>query len=253
MPETHISDELRSLFRSQRSCVVLSGAGISAESGIPTFRDALTGLWERFSAEELGTPRAFARDPAFVWGWYEWRHAKVLEANPNAAHLALAGWTRDRADVAIVTQNVDDLHERAGARNVIHLHGSLHRPRCASCLADYVLPEGVPNEPDGGRRLDPPRCLSCGGLVRPGIVWFEESLPQEEWRAAERAARTCRLLLSIGTSGLVSPATDLPHLAAQHGATIVQINPQPTPLDSIADYSLRGAAGEILPRLLSPD
>jgi NAD-dependent deacetylase len=245
-------DDVRRLLRLPRPCVVLTGAGISAESGIPTFRDALTGLWARFSAERLATPEAFARDPALVWGWYEWRRAKVLQAEPNAAHRAIALWARDRADITIVTQNVDDLHERAGAQNIIHLHGSLHQPRCAACSLEHVLPNIIPEEPEGWRRLDPPRCLHCGGRVRPGIVWFGENLPQSAWAAAEKAARQCRLLLSIGTSSLVSPAADLPIIAARHGATIVQVNPQPTPLDSIADFSLRGAAGEILPKILSP-
>ena len=153
---------------------------VSAESGIPTFRDALTGLWERFDATDLATPDAFLKDEELVWGWYEWRRMKVLRAQPNPAHLAIAALAQHVPTLTVVTQNVDDLHERAGSVGVLHLHGSLHSPRCADCGQAHILPPGIPGEPDGGRRLRPPPCRHCGGAVRPGVVWFDEDLPIKE-------------------------------------------------------------------------
>ena len=150
--------------------VVFTGAGVSAESGIATFRDALTGLWERFDVKYLATPEAFLRDEELVWGWYEWRRMKVLRAQPNPAHIAIAALARYVPKLTVITQNVDDLHERAGSFGVLHLHGSLHSPRCAACSQAHSLPRGVPEEPEGGRRVRPPRCMNCGGAVRPGVV-----------------------------------------------------------------------------------
>ena len=236
--------------RAARRVVVLTGAGVSAESGIATFRDAQTGLWERFAAEDLATPGAFRRDPDLVWGWYEWRRMQVLRARPNAAHRAVAALAAKVPALSVVTQNVDDLHERAGSRGVVHLHGSLHAPRCSACDEPFALPPEAPREPDGGRRLAPPRCARCGAAVRPGVVWFGESLPADAWREAEQAVADCELLLAIGTSGLVHPAASLPALARGHGATVLVINPVPTGLDALAQHVLRGKAGELLPALL---
>jgi len=231
--------------------VVLSGAGVSAESGIATFRDAQTGLWQRFRAEELATPEAFRHDPALVWGWYEWRRMQVLRAAPNPAHHAIAALAGRMPALTVVTQNVDDLHERAGSRDVVHLHGSLHAPRCSACAEPFALAPGIPSEPEGGRRLEPPRCASCGAAVRPGVVWFGESLPRVAWLRAQRAVEDCELLLTVGTSGLVHPAAGLPALARRAGATVVVINPVPTALDVVAHHVLRGPAGEQLPALLA--
>jgi len=217
------SSLLRAL-RSARHVVVFTGAGVSAESGIPTFRDALTGLWERFDPGELATADAFRRDPALVWGWYEWRRMKVLQARPNPAHMAIAELAGHVPQLTLITQNVDDLHERAGSREVIHLHGSLHRPRCFACAREPAEPLPAPDEPEAGRRLEPPRCRHCGGRLRPGVVWFGESLPGDALRAAFAAARACDLLLSVGTSGVVYPAAEVPHLARAAGATLVQVN-----------------------------
>ena len=233
-----------------KKLVVLSGAGISAESGIPTFRDALTGLWENFDAMDLATPEAFQRDKALVWGWYEWRRMKVLLSHPNPDHRALVQLEEYVPELTLVTQNVDDLHERAGSQNVLHLHGSLHAPRCFACNRPTDYPEGIPEEPEGGRRIQPPCCIHCGGDIRPGVVWFGEGLPDSEWRAAEQPARTCDVLLSIGTSGLVYPAAALPSIAKASGATVVVINPNVTDQDQQATYCLRGAAGEVLPALV---
>lgn len=236
--------------RAARRVAVLTGAGVSAESGIATFRDAQTGLWERFAAEDLATPEAFRRDPALVWGWYEWRRMQVLRAGPNPAHRAIAALAERVPALSLITQNVDDLHERAGSRGVVHLHGSLHAPRCFDCGEPFAFPAAAPREPDGGRRLAPPRCARCGGAVRPGVVWFGESLPVDAWREAGQAVADCELLLAVGTSGLVHPAAGLPALARRHGATVVLINPVPTALDAVAQHLLRGKAGELLPALL---
>ncbi len=230
---------------------VLSGAGMSAESGIPTFRDALTGLWARFDATELATPQAFERDPALVWGWYEWRRMKVLQSQPNPGHISLAQLAVRGVAVTVATQNVDDLHERAGSRAVHHLHGSLHAPRCFECGARHSFGPQIPAEPEGGRRLDPPRCTRCGGLIRPGVVWFGEMLPEDAWQAATEAILNCDVMIIIGTSGLVYPAAGLPGLAANRGKPVIQINPAPTDHDDCARVSLRGKAGELLPALLA--
>jgi len=236
--------------RRARHVTVLTGAGVSAESGVPTFRDRLTGLWERYDAAELATPEAFDSDPSLVWGWYEWRRAVVHRAQPNPAHLALARLAGRVPRLTLVTQNVDDLHERAGNAGVLHLHGQLARPYCEQCLAPFQLPDPDPDAPEGGRRIEPPRCGACGGRVRPGVVWFGESLPQGPWRAAVEAARQCEVFFCIGTSALVQPAASLIDLARQSGAVTVQVNPNPTETDRTVTHLLRGKAGEIMPLLV---
>lgn len=230
--------------------VVFTGAGVSAESGIPTFRDALTGLWERFDATDLATPDAFRKDEVLVWGWYEWRRMRVLQARPNPAHLAIAALAQHVPKLTVVTQNVDDLHERAGSADVLHLHGSLHSPRCSSCEQAHLLPSGIPDEPDGGRRLRPPRCQYCGGSVRPGVVWFGEELPAAALSRAIAVARKCDLLLVIGTSGLVQPAARIPLLARLAGANVLQVNLTDSQLEDICTWSIQGAAGVVVPMLL---
>ena len=240
---------LRERLRAARRVVVFTGAGVSAESGIPTFRDALTGLWARFDAERLATPQAFRADPELVWGWYEWRRMQVMRTQPNAAHRAIAA-LEGRMPTTVVTQNVDDLHERGGSQGPIHLHGSLLAPRCFGCGAPAALPPGIPGEPEGGRRLAPPRCAACGDAVRPGVVWFGEALPQREMREAFDAAAGCDLLFSVGTSSLVHPAAEIPCVAKRAGACVVQVNPNATPLDAACDFNLRGPAARLLPALL---
>ena len=244
-----ITEEIINKLRTAKRVVVFTGAGVSTESGIPTFRDALTGLWENFDAEDLANPRAFKQDPAMVWGWYEWRRMKVLHAMPNPAHLAIAALAGLVPRLTLVTQNVDDLHERAGSLDVLHLHGRLHKPFCFACKRPYEYPSGIPDEPEGGRHIEPPRC-KCGGRIRPGVVWFGESLPDSEWDAANDAAYRCDAFLCIGTSSLVQPAARLPHLAIQRGAMVIQINPNPTTLDDSASINLHGTAGDVLPWLL---
>lgn len=236
--------------RTAHHVVVFTGAGVSAQSGIPTFRDSLTGLWARFDAASLATSEAFRADPALVWGWYEWRRMKALQAQPNAGHHAIAELARHVPKLTLVSQNVDDLHERAGSADVIHLHGSLHRPRCFECAEPASEPLGTPDEPEGGRRLPPPNCTRCGGPLRPGVVWFGESLPVDDLSAAFAAAERCDVLISVGTSGLVYPAAEIPGLAWRAGATVVHVNPQASaPLDD-RQYALAGSAEDQLPALV---
>jgi NAD-dependent deacetylase len=223
-------------------CVVaLTGSGISAESGVPTFRDAQTGLWERYDPHRLATPGAFARDPELVWRWYAWRRDLVEAAGPNAGHEALARLERSVPGFSLVTQNVDGLHGEAGSENVLELHGNIRRSRCSA--------ENLTVEPEETDHV-PPLCPNCGAPLRPDVVWFGEALPAAEARAASEAARSCDLFLSVGTSGLVYPAAALPYEALEAGATVVEVNPEPTPLASDAHYSLRGRAGEVLPELV---
>lgn len=231
--------------------VVFTGAGVSAESGIPTFRDALTGLWERFDPEALATPDAFRRNPALVWGWYEWRRMQVMRAQPNAAHRAIAELEERAGRFTLITQNVDDLHDRAGSRSPLRLHGSLFAPRCFDCDEPAALAPEIPEEPEAGRSLAPPRCARCGGLVRPGVVWFGEALPEAAIARAFEAAQSCDVLLSVGTSSLVHPAAQVPFVAKQAGARVIQVNPNPTALDEIADINLRAPAATALPTLVA--
>jgi NAD-dependent deacetylase len=222
--------------------VAFTGAGISAESGIPTFRGP-DGLWRSFSPEKLATPEAFARDPRLVWEWYDWRRQIIHKAQPNAGHRALAEIERRAAGrFTLVTQNVDGLHDRAGSRNVVKLHGDIWRVRCLECAAEE-LNEQVPLEPL------PPRCR-CGGLLRPGVVWFGEALPESAWQRAFEAATQAEIFLVIGTSAMVYPAAGLVQVAHQSGARVAIVNPESTPADELADWNLRGPAGETLARLL---
>jgi len=233
-----------------RHVVVFTGAGVSAESGIPTFRDALSGLWERFDAEELATPEAFRRNPDLVWGWYEWRRMLVMRAQPNAAHRAIARLEERVGRFTLITQNVDDLHDRAGSRSVLRLHGSLFAPRCFDCDEPAPLSAQVPDEPAPGRALAPPRCARCGGLVRPGVVWFGEPLPEAAIARAFEAAQSCDVFVSVGTSSLVHPAAQVPFVAKRAGARVIQVNPNPTALDEVADLNLRSPAATALPTLV---
>lgn len=225
---------------------MLSGAGISAESGVPTFRDDKNGLWARFDPYELSSVRGWQQHPERVWGWYLWRHYLVGQVEPNDGHRAVADWERD-ADVEVITQNVDDLHERAGSSAVHHLHGSLFEFCCATCGLPYT--GQLPDMPEPTLEVSPPVC-DCGGLVRPAIVWFGEQLPDEPWRRAVEATESADVLVVVGTSGLVYPAAGLPELALTHGTTVVEVNPEPTPLSASATVTLRDTASRALPGLL---
>jgi NAD-dependent deacetylase len=246
-----ISEALIQTLQTAKHLVVLTGAGVSAESGIPTFRDALTGLWENYEAETLASEDGFLADPALVWGWYEWRRNKVLQSKPNPAHVAIAKLATAVPKFTLITQNVDDLHERAGSQNVLHLHGSLHHPRCLNCNAPYELPvESTQQEIQlKESRIEPPKCLLCDGDIRPGVVWFGESLPVDSWEDSVEACEQCDVMLIVGTSAAVYPAANLPYIANKNGATVVQVNPMITTFNAIAAHNLHGKAGEILPQL----
>jgi NAD-dependent deacetylase len=251
MPEiVSLPQQVLDRLRGAEHIAILTGAGVSAESGIPTFRDKLVGLWENFDPAELATPDAFQRDPALVWGWYEWRRAKVLCAQPNAAHRSIAKMAKLVPKLTLITQNVDDLHERAGSREVLHLHGELAKPYCERCRGPYTLPSGIPEIPPQGQRIEPPTCPRCGSRIRPGVVWFGEGLPVRPWQSAVNAVQSCDVFLSIGTSAIVQPAASLIGMAARARSFTIQINPNPTEADDMVSFSLEGAAGRVMPALL---
>ena len=228
---------------------VLSGAGISAESGVPTFRDDKNGLWARFDPYELSSTAGWENHPERVWAWYLWRHHLVHRVDPNDGHRALAGWERTAGivDVSVITQNVDDLHERAGSSSVHHLHGSLFAFRCDGCGLPYSGP--LPEMPEPVLEAAPPHCV-CGGLIRPDIVWFGEPLPDGPWDAAVDAVRNADLMIVVGTSAIVYPAAGLPELALGRGTVVVEVNPEPTPLSDSVTVSIRESASTALPTLL---
>jgi NAD-dependent deacetylase len=222
---------------------VLTGAGISAESGVPTFRGE-EGLWKKFRPEELANFHAFIRNPDLVWEWYAYRRKLIHEVKPNAGHYALVELERRVKEFTLVTQNVDNLHRRAGSKSMVELHGNIERSYCIDCGA-------IVEELDIDSLTKAPRCVHCGGLVRPDVVWFGEMLPREAFSRAEQAARHCDLFLCIGTSAVVYPAASLPYTAFDQGAFVVEINRERTELSTRAHESLLGAAGEILPQLVS--
>ncbi|OBK17539.1 NAD-dependent deacylase [Mycobacterium asiaticum] len=229
--------------------VVLSGAGISAESGVPTFRDDKNGLWASFDPYELSSVQGWESNPERVWGWYLWRHYLVADVQPNEGHRAIAQWQDhpEVSSVTVVTQNVDDLHERAGSTTVHHLHGSLFEFRCARCNMRYSEP--LPVMTEAAIEVEPPVCR-CGGLIRPDIVWFGEMLPQGPWQSAVVATETADLVVVVGTSAVVYPAAGLPELAVARGIPVIEVNPEPTPLTSSVNLSIRESASTALPGLL---
>jgi NAD-dependent deacetylase len=235
----------RALLAGARAIAVLTGAGISAESGIPTFRDALTGLWARFRPEDLATPAAFVRDPARVWAWYAGRRAQVASVAPNAGHRALAKIEDDAAArgarFTLVTQNVDGLHHAAGSRRIHELHGNIRRVKC--------FDQGHPAAAWSEAGEMPPRCEACGSMLRPDVVWFGEMLPEGALEDALAVAASCDVFLSVGTSGLVEPAAWLPFAALDAGAAVIEVNPERTPLTAKATLALEGTAGAVLPLL----
>lgn len=259
--------ELAEAVRSARRVVVLSGAGISAESGVPTFRDAQTGLWERFSPEQLASEDAWWADPALVWSWYQWRARMVRACAPNPGHRAVGQWQRALArtggSLQVVTQNVDDLHERGGAEVLSHLHGSLFEYRCAECGEPADHDPGAAGERQDGAPLagqeedlenllltPPPDCEHCAdGLLRPGIVWFGEMLSTDALDRAYFALDQCDLAVVVGTSAVVQPAASLPFVALGAGAAVVEVNPEVTEFTSAATWHLSGPAGTVLPAL----
>lgn len=240
-----IPDPLLDALRGCSRPVVMTGAGISAESGIPTFRDAGTGLWARFRPEDLATPQAFDADPELVWNWYQWRREQLSEVSPNAGHRALVELGRHKPLLTLVTQNVDGLHQAAGSKQVIELHGSIVKTICHKTgkpvderfvRQSGEVPPRSPHHPDG--------------LCRPAVVWFGEALPAGALNQAMDAARRCDLFLSVGTSSVVEPAASLALMAGDAGACVVEINPAETPLTQLADFALKGPAGSVLPKLV---
>ncbi len=228
--------------RTSQRVVALTGAGVSQESGLRTFRDAQTGIWTQHRPEDLASPEAFRRNPQLVWDWYAWRREAIKGVRPNPGHYALAEMERRFPRFTLITQNVDGLHILAGSRVVLELHGNILRVRCSECGA-YTEEEQEPGE-------DVPHCRVCGGLLRPDVVWFGEALPRSALEQAVEAARTCDLFLSIGTSGVVQPAASLAYAARNRGAVLIEVNPEVTPLTSKANFFLQGKSGEILPALL---
>jgi NAD-dependent deacetylase len=233
--------EVAELIGNVKHICVLTGAGISAESGVPTFRGK-EGLWEKFRPEELATPEAFAENPQRVWCWYQYRRDLLANVQPNAGHTALARWESLISDFLVVTQNVDGLHQVAGNRKVCELHGDIRANRCSRCGAE----SSADAAPVSGQV---PLC-ACGGMLRPGVVWFGEALPEGPLRAAICAAQACDLMVTVGTSALVYPAAALPELALQAGAAVIEINTEETSFTPHATHHLRGSAGEILPELV---
>ena len=232
------------LLAQAQSILCLTGAGISAESGIATFRDAETGLWSNFDPQTLASQAGFAADPGLVWQWYMERLAAMERAQPNPGHTALANLAELVPSFTLVTQNIDNLHERAGNRGVLHIHGRITRFRCNLCSSEHPLTES-----DRAHER-PPTCAVCSNVVRPDVVWFGENLPGRVLDAAWRAAERADVMLVIGTSGVVYPAAQLPTVAKEQGAIVIDINPDCTPISEIADFFLQGPSGEIMPELV---
>jgi NAD-dependent deacetylase len=241
-----LNDHLLTRLGQARHVMVLTGAGMSAESGIPTFRDAQTGIWEKFRAEDLATPEAFEANPERVWQWYEERRAIVRSARPHAGHQALVALESLVPELSLITQNVDGLHQLAGSRNVTELHGNILRSKC------HISGRPISTEWLGGSaQTVPPSPYVSRGFARPDVVWFGEVLPRKALEAAMNAAMDCDFCISAGTTSLVQPAASLPMMALEHGAAVIEINPRETPLSSHAHQCLRGVASEVLSHLVS--
>ena len=237
-----LPDDLVDALRTAGRVVVLTGAGVSAESGVPTFREAQTGLWQQYDPRELATPQAFARNPRLVWEWYQWRRQLIEKARPNPAHYALVDLEPHIPHFLLVTQNIDGFHWAAGSRDMVELHGNIARTKC--------FDEGTLVDHWDDTEEVPPRCYHCGGYLRPDVVWFGEGIPAHALETALDASATCDIFLSVGTSAIVAPAASLPLIAKRHGARVVEINPEQTAVAMMADWSIRDKAGEVLPELV---
>jgi len=235
-----IPDALIEALRDARHVCILTGAGVSAESGVPTFRDAQDGLWAQYAPQDLATPDAFLTDPALIWRWYRWRRELVAEAKPNPGHFSIAELAEQIPRVTLITQNVDSLHQRAGSENVIEFHGNLFDERCFSCATPAIADDST----------DVPTCPECGDNLRPGVVWFGESIPEAALNESCAAAMECDVFLSVGTSSLVYPAAGLANLAVENGATVVEINPIPTTHAAGFHFAIAGKSGVVFPKLL---
>ena len=241
MPVDIPKDLITELASAER-VVVLTGAGVSAESGVPTFREAHTGLWSQYDPRELATPQAFARNPRLVWEWYEWRRSLIQNAKPNRAHYALVDLEQALPTFLLVTQNIDGLHWLAGSRDMIELHGNIARTKCFE--EDHAVTWWAETDEI------PPRCPYCGGPLRPDVVWFGEGILEQSLRTATDAAAACDLFVCIGTSAVVHPASQLPLIAKRMGARVIEINTEQTAISVMADWSILGKSGEILPHLV---
>ena len=236
----NVSEKTIKAIQNSEKTVVLTGAGISAESGVPTFRGE-EGLWRNFRAEELATPSAFQRDPKLVWEWYDWRRNLIKPLHPNAGHKVIATIEKKKPDFKLITQNVDGLHRKAGSKECVELHGNIWKTRCTE--------EGkVTENLESPLKKIPPIC-ECGAMLRPHIVWFGESLPSDAIQSSYQAVENCDLMLVVGTSAVVQPAALLPGIAKNSGAFVIEVNAEETPVSSLADDSYIGKAGEILPLL----
>ena len=235
-----IPERLLAALRDARHVCVITGAGVSAESGVPTFREAQDGLWSKYRAEDLATPEAFMADPALIWRWYRWRRDLAGEVEPNPGHYALASLAEIVPRLTLVTQNVDNLHQRAGSRDVIEFHGNIFVDRCFADGTEHAADDS----------LDVPICPDCGGPLRPGVVWFGEAIPERALNASWAAAIDCDVFLSVGTSSLVYPAAGLAEVAQQNGAVVAEINPNPTMHAAGFDFAIAGNSGVVLPELV---
>lgn len=235
--------ELIQILKPSTRIAVLTGAGVSQESGLKTFRDSQDGLWAKYKPTDLASPEAFARDPKLVWDWYAWRREAIKGVRPNQGHYALVEMENKFPEFTLITQNVDGLHRFAGSKKVLELHGNINLVRCSACrtFADEWDEESE----------SVPQCKKCNGLLRPDVVWFGEALPKAELEAAVEASRSCQVFFSIGTSGVVQPAASLAYAAQNNGAVVVEINAEETPLTAKVDFFFQGKSGEILPALMN--
>lgn len=225
-----------------KSCVVLTGAGVSAESGVPTFRDALTGTWSNFNVEEFATPEAFRKDPKKVWDWYEYRRGLLKDIKPNPGHFAIAEMEKIFPDFWLITQNIDGLHQRAGNKNVLEIHGNICRNKC---FEENTIIDDI-----GDSKETPPRCPNCGGYVRPDVVWFHEPLPEYEMEKSVEVSSQCDLFIVAGTSAVVFPAAELPIIAKRSGAYVIETNIEKTSISTQIDATILGKSGRTLPELV---
>lgn len=239
---TDLSDEIIDALRKARSIVVLTGAGVSAESGVPTFRGQ-EGLWRNYNPQELATPEAFNKDPTLVWEWYDWRRGLIAPLEPNPAHLAIAELEERSPSFLLITQNIDGLHKKGGSKQMLELHGNIWNVRC-------VAEGNVTENHDVPLQNIPPMC-SCGAMLRPHIVWFGESLDPHILHQSLQAIEACDFLIVAGTSAVVQPSASFPIMARERGATVLEVNMEPTPISSLVNGSLFGKAGELLPQLVA--
>ncbi|MEK7262897.1 MAG: NAD-dependent deacylase [Bacteroidota bacterium] len=249
-PINHISQQLLKTVKKAKNIVIFSGAGVSAESGVPTFRGE-GGIWKKMKAEELANFDAFLRNPSLVWEWYFERKKIISTIQPNAGHFAIAQMENLFPKVIVVTQNIDGLHRRAGSKNVLELHGNIERNYCIKCKTQYTNEILFSTFIENEQLKSPPKCFECGGLIRPDVVWFGEQLPVQVWDAAVNAIKHCELFFSVGTSAVVYPAASLIELARHYSAYIVEINVEATPATAFVDEHIAEKSADVFTQLLT--